>query len=560
MIRGAREWWRGCVIYQIYPRSFCDSNGDGIGDLAGITARLDHVADLGVDAVWLSPFLESPQDDFGYDVSSYRAVDPMFGTMEDLEALLDRAHELGLKVIMDHVLSHTSEQHPWFQDSRQSRDSDRANWYVWADPRPDGTPPNNWLAVFGGSAWQWEPRRQQYYLHNFLTSQPDLNFHEPAVRAQLLEEVEFWLQKGVDGFRLDAVNFYVHDPELRDNPVWPADQPRTDTVPRSNPYAYQRHLYDKTRPENIEFLRELRRVLNRYPGAVAIGEIMTEYAPEVMGQYTSGGDTLHMAYTFDLLGEQHSVAYIRGVIENVQASIGDGWPCWSLSNHDVIRVATRWGNGDAGSPELAKVLMAMLLSLSGSVCVYQGEELGLPQAEVPYDRLQDPYGRTFWPEYKGRDGCRTPMPWTADAPHAGFSTVEPWLPIPQEHRARAVSEQEADPTSVLHAYRRFLRWRRATPALRFGDIEFVDAAEPVVAFVRTHEDERVLAAFNLGAEPVQFTVAAGLGSEPMTGHGAAQGTTTRTADGTADVIELSGHGVYFGRSRINSTEQRGDRA
>lgn len=535
------DWWRGAIIYQVYPRSFLDTNGDGVGDLAGITARLEYIASLGVDAVWISPFLASPMKDFGYDVSDYRRVDPLFGDNGDFDELLAKAHSLGLAVLMDQVLSHTSDQHPWFQDSRRSRDSDKADWYVWADPRPDGTPPNNWLSLFGGSAWQWEPQRRQYYLHNFLASQPDLNFHNPEVRAQLLDDVRFWLDKGVDGFRLDTVNFYTHDPLLRDNPPMEERGERADGVPWSNPYAYQRHLYDKTQPENLDFIRELRALLDQYPGRTTIGEIGADDSLAVMAEYTQGGDKLHMAYTFDLMNERFSAAHVREVIERSVRALGDGWPCWSVGNHDIKRVLSRWG-GDDPPASLAKVVLAMLTSLRGSVCIYQGEELGLLEAEVPRERLRDPYGIEFWPVFKGRDGCRTPMPWTPEPPHGGFSPCEPWLPVPDHHRERAVSVQESDVDSVLHAYRSFLRFRAGLPALRTGDIHFLDTPEPVLAFIKENGEERVLAVFNLGAEPASTTlprpVLEQIGAA-LDDHGIARGQVR------GEMLDLPGHGVYF---------------
>lgn len=535
------EWWRGGVIYQIYPRSFCDTSGDGVGDLAGITSRLEYVAALGVDAVWISPFLQSPQKDYGYDVSSYRDVDPLFGTNDDFAALLRKARDLGLRVIMDHVLSHTSDQHPWFVSSRKGRDADKADWYVWAEPRPDGTPPNNWLSVFGGSAWQWESRRRQYYLHNFLIEQPDLNYHNPEVVAQVLDDMEFWLRAGVAGFRLDAVNFCVHDAALRDNPPWPAGKPRSNCVPESNPYGLQSHIYDKTRPEMIDVVRRIREVMDRYPGAVTIGELCSDESLAVMAAYTSGGDKLHMAYTFELLTSEFSARHIRDVIGRLEAEVGDGWPCWSLGNHDVVRVLTRWGGKNAPL-SLAKILAALLVSLRGSVCIYQGEELGLAEAVIPRERIRDPYGLAFWPEFIGRDGCRTPMPWSHDAPNAGFSTSEPWLPVPEEHRAMAVSLQEHDPGSVLAAYRALLRWRRSITPLRIGSIELVDTPEPVLALVRAHERERVMAVFNLGASAVSVRIPGIAGMERIDGHGLAEG---RAAGAE---LSLPAHGVYFARS------------
>ncbi|SEM04939.1 alpha-glucosidase [Halomonas caseinilytica] len=518
-------WWRGGVIYQIYPRSFMDANGDGIGDLPGITGKLDYVASLGVDGIWLSPFFTSPMADFGYDVSDYRDVDPMFGTLDDFKALLARAHELGLKVMIDQVISHTSEAHPWFQASRANRTNARADWYVWADPKPDGTPPNNWLSIFGGSAWTFDSRRQQYYLHNFLASQPDLNFHHPEVRRAQLDNMRFWLELGVDGFRLDTVNFYFHDAELRDNPPVPAGEAKTLGAPDSNPYTWQRHVHDLSRPENLDFLRELRVLMDEFPGTTTVGEIGDDNPLERMAEYTAGGNKLHMAYTFDLLNTAHSPAYIREVLERFQRLAGDAWPCWALSNHDVVRSATRWG---AGKDPVAypKVALAMLLSLRGSVCLYQGEELGLPEAEVPFERLQDPYGKVLWPEFKGRDGCRTPLPWE-QTEHGGFTAegVDPWLPVEASHLPCAVSRQQDDSTSVLAATRRLLTFRRAHPALFDGDLELVDVGKELLGFIREKGNERLLCVFNLDGDTRQATLPQT--GTPLDGHGF-----TTTLEGT----------------------------
>jgi alpha-glucosidase len=507
--QAAADWWRGAVIYQIYPRSFADSNNDGIGDLPGITAHLDHVARLGADAIWISPFFKSPMADFGYDVADYRAVDPMFGTLEDFDALLARAHALGLKVMIDQVLNHTSTEHAWFRTSRASRDNPRADWYVWADPRPDGSPPNNWLSVFGGSAWQWDSRRRQYYLHSFLSSQADLNFHHPAVRAALLDEVSFWCQRGVDGFRFDACNHQFHDRLLRNNP--PAsteEQLAVSTVRVDNPYAMQRHLFDKTQPENLAFLEQLRQVLDSF-GAAAVGEVGDDHPLPVMAAYTEAGRRLHMAYSFALLTPDASARHVREQVEGLEAELSrsGGWGCWALSNHDVPRVASRWAPGGQPDDRLSKTMLALLLSLRGSVCLYQGEELGLPEVDIPFERLQDPYGKTFWPEFKGRDGCRTPMPWQADAPNAGFNAgAEPWLPMGEGHAERAVAVQEADAHSVLAQARALLAWRRAEPRLREGVIRFHRATEPVLLFERALPGGPALVlAFNLGARPVRFT-------------------------------------------------------
>ncbi len=494
------QWWRGAVIYQIYPRSFLDTDGDGVGDLPGIVEKLDYVAGLGVDAIWVSPFFKSPMADFGYDIADYRAVDPLFGTLDDFDRLLAQAHSLGLKVMIDQVLSHCSDQHAWFKESRQSRDNPKADWYVWADAREDGTPPNNWLSLFGGVAWKWEPRRGQYYLHNFLSSQPDLNFHNPQVRAAVLDNVEFWLKRGVDGLRLDAINFCFHDKLLRDKPPKPPEKRVGRGFSPDNPYAFQYHHYNNTQPENLAFLEDLRALLERYPGTAALGEISSEDSLATTAEYTRSG-RLHMGYSFELLTDDTSAAYVRDTVNRLETVLDEGWPCWALSNHDVRRAITRWGGADA-APALAKLLNAMLCSLRGSVCVYQGEELGLGEAEVPFEALRDPYGIAFWPNFKGRDGCRTPMPWTGDT-HGGFSAGEPWLPVPAAHLRASVTEQERGPDSVLNAFRDFLHWRKTQPALVHGSIRMLDTPEPVLAFVREHRDEEVLVAFNLSDAAVR---------------------------------------------------------
>jgi alpha-glucosidase len=499
------SWWRGAVIYQVYPRSLMDSNGDGVGDLQGIIARLDYIASLNVDAIWISPFFKSPMKDFGYDISDYRAIDPLFGTMSDFEELIAKAHRLGIKVIIDQVLSHTSDQHQWFVESRQDRSNARHDWYVWADPKEDGTAPNNWLAIFGGCAWEWEPRRQQYYLHNFLTSQPDLNFHNPAVRAAVLDNVKFWLDKGVDGFRLDAITFCYHDELLRDNPAKPADKRQGRGFSEDNPYAYQYHYYNNTRPQTVDFIEELRGLINQYPGVVTLGEVSSEDSLATMAQYTQGERRLHMAYSFELLTDDFSPSYIRATVEALEASIGDGWPCWAIGNHDVQRVATRWGAGIFNA-DMGKMLNAMLCSLRGSVCSYQGEELGLGEAEIGYDQLQDPFGITFWPMFKGRDGCRTPMPWLQDASFAGFSHKAAWLPVAESHRQLAVDIQQADENSILNSYKQMLAWRRRYPALVNGDIKFIQSTDTVLLFERRYQDTVILVGFNLSHQSTTIEI------------------------------------------------------
>lgn len=500
------NWWRGGVIYQIYPRSYQDSNGDGIGDLPGITQRLDYIAQLGADGIWLSPFFKSPMKDFGYDVSDYCDVDPMFGTLNDFKELVYRAHELGLKVMIDQVLSHSSDQHPWFVESRSSKTNPKADWYVWADAKPDGTPPNNWLSIFGGSAWQWDTRRCQYYMHNFLTSQPDLNFHNPQVQQALLDTVKFWLDLGVDGYRLDTANFYFHDADLRDNPARGAPDPNNPdpAVNPFNPYGWQWHQFDKSRPENLEFLKKLRSLLDQYPNTTMVGEIGDDDGLARVAEYTSGGDKLHMAYCFDLLSEQHTSPFIYGVLKRFNDVVGDGWPCWALSNHDVTRSATRWG-GQEPNPQLLRMAAAFQMSLRGTVCLYQGEELGLTEADIAFEDLQDPYGINMWPQYKGRDGCRTPMPWSSTLTHAGFSTApKTWLPVAPEHVRHSVDTQSCNKNSLLLFFQHLLKWRRQQPALIHGSLTLLPEHPQVLAYIREAKDQRLLCVFNFSEQNLDY--------------------------------------------------------
>lgn len=498
------EWWRGAVIYQIYPRSFQDSNGDGIGDLMGIVQRLPYVASLGVDAIWISPFFTSPMDDFGYDVSDYRGVDPMFGTLSDFDVLMETAHGLGLKVMIDLVFSHTSDQHDWFVQSRADRDNTKADWYVWSDPKPDGTPPNNWLSIFGGSAWHWDARRCQYYLHNFLTSQPDLNLHEPAVQDALLEAAEFWLERGVNGFRLDTINFYFADKNLRDNPPLAPELRNESIAPQVNPYNHQEHLYSKNQPETLDFLRRLRAVMDPYDAA-AVGEVGdAQRGLEIMGEYTAGDDLMQMCYAFELLsGERPTAKTIADVFAHVDDVAADGWACWAFSNHDVQRHTSRWDL----NPSAERMFTTLLMCLRGSVCIYQGEELGLSEAVVPFEDIQDPYGREFWPEFKGRDGCRTPMIWTNSNRNAGFSSApRTWLPVPSEHLRSSVATSETDPTALIHHYRRAISFRHAHGSLVAGEQSEMTVDGDVLSFTRTLNGETVFCAFNMSDEPTHLTM------------------------------------------------------
>jgi alpha-glucosidase len=500
---GNADWWRGCSIYQIYPRSFQDTTGDGSGDLRGIAGRLPYLASLGVDAIWISPFFKSPMADMGYDVSDYCDVDPLFGAIEDFDALVAQAHALGLKVIIDQVLSHSSDRHAWFVESRASRNNEKADWYVWADAKPDGTAPNNWLSVFGGPAWEWDSVRKQYYLHNFLASQPDLNFHNTDVQDALLDTVEFWLKRGVDGFRLDTVNFYVHDAALRDNPPMPRG--KANDIPDTNPYGYQDHQYDKTQPENLLFLARFRSLLDRYEARASIGEVGDgSRSLKTVAEYTSGSDRLHMCYTFDMLSPEFSPAHVRGCVEAFETSVADGWICWALSNHDVQRHVSRWMAYGGSADAIARFGIAMLVCLRGSICLYQGEELGLQEADLAFEDLRDPYGIRFWPGFKGRDGCRTPMVWDGGLPNAGFTTGTPWLPVPADHQSRAVNLQEADAASILAHYRAMIGLRNEMPSLRDGDIAFIDGNDAdILAFTRAG---KTLCVFNFGLGAARFSL------------------------------------------------------
>jgi alpha-glucosidase len=514
------EWWRGAIIYQIYPRSFFDANGDGSGDIPGITAKLDYIRSLGVDAIWISPFFKSPMRDFGYDVADYRMVDPIFGSNADFFSLIAAAHERQLKVIIDLVLAHTSDQHPWFKESRQLATNPKADWYVWADPKPDGTPPNNWLSVFGGSAWQWDSRRRQYYLHHYLRSQPNLNWHHPTVVNAMFAEVRFWLEAGVDGFRLDAITTLAHDPDLRDNPARPAETRPQGFADSNNPFSWQESFYNRDQPKTLELLGELRSLIDQYSDRYLIGEVADVDMITVSAKYTQTGQHLHSCYNFELMQLAFSADFLRRVIEKTESVLGNGWTTWAMSNHDNIRVVTRFGElgqlkGDDSA--LAKLLLAVLTSLRGGACIYEGEELGLPQAELAFEDLQDPYGIEFWPEFKGRDGCRTPMPWSSNLPNAGFSTAKPWLPVPREHDALAVDLQDKTADSTLNVFRRFLSWRKRHPALVRGDLTLVQSTDPVLAFERTLEADRLLCVFNLSNRPTSQTVTQDW--LPIGGHG-----------------------------------------
>ncbi|WP_084250047.1 alpha-glucosidase [Sphingomonas mali] len=497
-VQTTREWWRGAAIYQIYPRSFADTNGDGIGDLPGITAHLDHVASLGVDAIWLSPFFTSPMLDFGYDVSDYCDVDPIFGTLADFDALVARAHELGLKVLIDQVYSHSSDRHPWFLESRADRTNPKADWYVWADARPDGSPPNNWQSVFGGPAWTWSAPRRQYYMHNFLPEQPQLHMHLPAVQEAMLDVAKFWLDRGVDGFRIDAINFSMHDPALTDNPPAPPG-------PRTRSFDFQLHIHNQSQPEIPTFLERLRALLDRYGATFTVAEVGGPSPEAEMHAFTQGDRRLNSAYGFNFLyAEKLTPGLVRDALAQWPDAPGTGWPSWAFENHDAPRAISRWA-GPAHRDAFARMKLMLLVSLRGNIFLYNGEELGLTQVDIPFEALRDPEAIANWPLTLSRDGARTPMPWRADAnDHAGFSSGAPWLPIGADHLGLAVDRQNQDPDSLLNLTRHLLAFRHASDALMRGDARVIEASETILAIERSTADESMLCVFNMSPEPVEW--------------------------------------------------------
>ena len=524
-------WWRGAVIYQIYPRSYLDTNGDGIGDLPGITQKLDYVSRLGVAAIWISPFFRSPMRDFGYDVSDYCDVDPVFGTLGDFDILLAEAHRRGLRVIIDQVYAHTSEEHAWFAASRQSRDNPYSDWYVWRDPRPDGTPPNNWQSVFGGPAWTWDARRQQYYMHNFLSSQPQLNVHSPVVQEALLATAKFWLERGVDGFRLDAINFAMFDPDFRDNPPWPAEG-RTIT----RPFDLQHHIHNQSHPDIPVFMERLRRLADSYGAIFTLAEVPGPDPLPEMRAFTAGDARLSSAYSFDFLYARRLTAKrVKASQGNWAGPFSEGWPSWAFSNHDAPRCISRWCPPGGDMQAFARLTNALLLCLRGNPILYQGEELGLAQAELAYADLQDPEAIANWPRTLGRDGARTPMPWTRDEAFAGFSEAKPWLPIGQGHAGLAAASQEADPLSVLNFTRAMLQVRNQSPALRAGSAGFPDVPEPLLAICRKAGGEEVLCLFNLAASGMAVPATLTAGFRPLI-----------ASSPQAGPADLPGLGVWIG--------------
>lgn len=500
----ARPWWKGASIYQIYPRSFQDSNGDGIGDLPGITARLDYVAELGVDAIWISPFFTSPMKDFGYDVADYCGVDPIFGTLADFDALVARAHARGLKVLIDQVYSHTSDEHPWFAECRSSKHNDKADWYVWADAKPDGSPPSNWQSVFGGPAWTWDARRGQYYMHNFLSSQPQLNLHNPQVQDAVLGVMKFWLDRKVDGFRIDALNFAMHDPQLRDNP--PA--PETGKPP-TRPFDFQLKTHNMSHPDIPRFIARIRQLTDRYDAVFTVAEVGGDDAGAEMKAFTEGETHLNSAYGFNFLyAERLTPELVCSALSEWPDADGIGWPSWAFENHDAPRAVSRWC-----APEhierFARLKMALLACLRGNIILFQGEELGLEQDDIPFDLLQDPEAIANWPLTLSRDGVRTPMPWTAQDEFGGFTSSTPWLPLSEANLARAADRQAADGEAMLAFTREVLALRNANPALHHGGVTSCMAKGSLLDLSREADGYRVRCLFNLGTDPLPLAGARG---------------------------------------------------
>jgi alpha-glucosidase len=485
-----RPWWQREVIYQIYPRSFQDSNGDGVGDLPGIIRRLPHLRELGVGALWLSPIFPSPMADFGYDIADYCDIDPLFGTLADLDRLVEAAHGCGLKLLLDLVPNHTSDRHPWFIESRSSRTSPKRDWYIWRDPAEDGGPPNNWMSQFGGSAWQWDEPTGQYYYHAFLKEQPDLNWRNPAVAAAIHDVMRFWFGRGIDGFRIDVIWHLIKDDQFRDNPPdpdWPGDPPHQRFLP----------LHTTDLPEVHDVIAGLRRVAEEFPGRLLIGEI---YLPleRLVAYYGRELRGVHLPFNFSLLEVDWHARTIGNLIEEYESLLpAGGWPNWVLSNHDRPRIASRVG------VEQARVAAMLLLSLRGTPTVYYADEIGMTQVPIPPERVQDPYEKNVPGRGLGRDGARTPMQWD-DSEHAGFSTALPWLPLADDYRQRNVAAQRRDEGSIYTLYRRLIAARREREALTLGDYRAISSEGDLLLFVRSHGSERLLIALNFGGEPVRL--------------------------------------------------------
>lgn len=483
-------WWRDGVIYQIYPRSYLDTTGDGIGDLPGIISKLDYIAELGVDAIWLSPIYPSPDVDFGYDVADYRAIDPKFGTMADFDRLLKEAHSRDLRIIMDLVLNHTSDQHQWFVEARKSKDNPYHDYYLWQDPKPNGKEPNNWAAIFGGSAWEYDEQVGQYYMHLFYKEQVDVNWRNPKLYQEMMDIFRYWCDKGVDGFRLDVFNLFYKHADFPDNP--PKFPP---SPPFFRPWDQQKHIYDYDQPEMMPALRDIRSILDSYPERYAVGETFAE-EPEKAAMYAQPGH-LHAAFNFEFTHCSWLARPFQSAIERYEDLMGEGqWPCYVLGNHDIARPATRYGKNDEEDGRL-KVAATLLLTMRGTPFIYYGDEIG--QRDITIHKKEDvldPIGKSFWPFFKGRDGCRAPMQWNQGV-NAGFTTGNPWLPVHEDYSSRNVELQADDPQSLLSFYRNLLRLRKEHPALHRGEIKMlIEKPQFIIAYERFTNDETFLVLLN----------------------------------------------------------------
>jgi alpha-glucosidase len=491
----APKWWQSGVIYQIYPRSFQDSNADGIGDLPGVASRLEYCARLGVEALWLSPIYPSPMADFGYDVADYTDVDPIFGTLAQFDALVTQVKRHGMKLILDFVPNHTSDRHPWFLESRRSRTSPKRDWYLWRDPGPDGGPPNNWLSQFGGSAWQWDAATGQYYYHAFLSAQPDLNWRNPEVRDAMYEVLRFWLRRGVDGFRVDVLWQLIKDDRWRDNPPRPGYR-----AGHEPPHHSQIPLYTADRPEVQQVVAEMRRVVDEFEERVLIGEI---YLPveRLVAYYGAQLDGAHLPFNFRLLQSPWNARAIATLIDRYERALpAGGWPNWVLGNHDIARIASRVG------PLQARVAAVLLLTLRGTPTMYYGDELGMTDTTIPPERVQDPFEKNVPGLAVGRDPSRTPMQWTSGE-YAGFSTRAPWLPISSASAVVNVEVEERETSSPLTLYRELLRLRRSSEALTLGSYEPVAMTGDLLAYLRRSPRSCLLIALNLGPAPFELDLA-----------------------------------------------------
>jgi alpha-glucosidase len=526
------QWWQHAVFYEIYPRSFADSNNDGVGDLKGITSKLDYLKDLGVDAIWITPCFPSPQVDFGYDVSDYENIDPMYGTLADFDNLMSEAKKRDVRVILDFVVNHSSDKHKWFVDSKSSRTSEKRDWYIWRDGKGPGQPPNNWISEFGGSAWKFDPTTGQYYYHFFYAEQPDLNWRNPAVKTAMFDATRWWYKRGVAGFRLDAVDTLFEDPALKDNPI----------VPGTNAYGdpLQQRIYNTKLPEVHETLRDLRKVADE-SGAVLIGETWTKDVSELKQYYGEHSNELQMPMDLMLTKLKFSAPVFREHIAGIDGA--GGWPVYVISNHDIVRSYDRYGDGQHND-QIAKVMAALYLTLRGTPIMYYGEEIGMKTTPpTRKEDVKDPIGKTGWPKEKGRDGERTPMQWDSSE-NAGFSKASPWLPVPPAYKTHNVAAESQEPDSVLEFYKKVLKLRHTNRALLDGSYNTLnDSDQNVFSYLRSYKGETVLVALNMSGSPQKvnfelskngFSTANSLVATPKS---AARG----------DIVTLEPYGVFIGQ-------------